>query len=80
MLIAAAAGLLLLAAFVTIERRSRDPLLPPQLLANQVLSKIFNRIRDPGFSGPTAGHQRCGPKTQAPDVSSTPGAHRLRRF
>lgn len=37
-LAAAAAGLLLLGAFITIERRSRDPLVPPQLLANRVLT------------------------------------------
>jgi EmrB/QacA subfamily drug resistance transporter len=34
---AAAAGVLLLAAFVAIERRSRDPLVPPRLLANRHL-------------------------------------------
>ena len=34
----AAAGLGLLAAFVGIERRSRDPLLPPRLLANRNLA------------------------------------------
>lgn len=34
----AAIGSLLLAAFVIIERRSRDPLLPPRLLANRNLS------------------------------------------
>jgi EmrB/QacA subfamily drug resistance transporter len=36
-LVSAGAGLLALAAFVTIERRSRDPLVPPQLLANRNL-------------------------------------------
>src|SRR3954471_1297565 len=35
---AAAAGLLLLAAFVAVERRSPDPLVPPKLLANRVLT------------------------------------------
>jgi MFS family permease len=34
----AAAGLLLLAAFAAIERRSPDPLVPPKLLANRVLT------------------------------------------
>jgi EmrB/QacA subfamily drug resistance transporter len=34
----AAAGVLLLAAFVLIERRSRDPLVPPRLLANRNLA------------------------------------------
>jgi MFS family permease len=34
---AAAAGLLLLVAFVAVERRSPDPLVPPKLLANRVL-------------------------------------------
>jgi MFS family permease len=33
----AAAGLLLLAAFAAVERRSPDPLVPPKLLANRVL-------------------------------------------
>ncbi len=37
-LAAAAAGSVLLAAFVIIERRSPDPLLPPRLLANRNLS------------------------------------------
>lgn len=36
-LISAGAGLLLLAALVIIERRSRDPLVPPRLLANRNL-------------------------------------------
>jgi len=36
-LVAEAAGLLLLGVFTMIEQRSRDPLLPPQLLANRVL-------------------------------------------
>jgi EmrB/QacA subfamily drug resistance transporter len=35
---AAGAGLLLLVAFAAIERRSRDPLLPPRLLANRNLA------------------------------------------
>src|SRR5215475_13270534 len=35
--VALAVGLVLLAAFVLIERRSRDPLVPPRLLANPVL-------------------------------------------
>ena len=35
---AATAGVLLLAAFALIERRSRDPLLPPRLLANRNLA------------------------------------------
>jgi MFS family permease len=35
--VALAVGLVLLAAFVVIERRSRDPLVPPRLLANPVL-------------------------------------------
>src|SRR5262245_49930100 len=34
---AAAVGLLLLGVFTVVERRSRDPLLPPELLANRVL-------------------------------------------
>jgi MFS family permease len=34
----AAAGLLLLVAFVAVERRSPDPLVPPKLLANRVLN------------------------------------------
>lgn len=38
-LAAAAAGLVLLSAFAVIERRSRDPLMPPHLLANRVLTK-----------------------------------------
>jgi MFS family permease len=37
-LAAAVAGLTLLAAFAVIERRSRDPLMPPRLLANRVLT------------------------------------------
>jgi MFS family permease len=37
-LASAAAGLLLLAALVLIERRSRDPLVPPRLLANRNLA------------------------------------------
>jgi EmrB/QacA subfamily drug resistance transporter len=37
-LVAVAAGLLLLAAFTLIERRSRDPLIPPRLLANRALT------------------------------------------
>ncbi len=37
-LAAAIAGLLLLVVFTVIERRSRDPLLPPRLLANRVLT------------------------------------------
>ena len=37
-LVAAAAGLLLLGVFTFIERRSRDPLVPPRLLANRVLT------------------------------------------
>ncbi len=37
-LASAAAGLLLLGAFVPLERRSRDPLLPPRLLANSNLA------------------------------------------
>jgi MFS family permease len=36
-LVAAAAGLVLLAFFILIERRSHDPLVPPRLLANSVL-------------------------------------------
>jgi MFS family permease len=35
---ALAAGLLLFAVFVMVERRGRDPLLPPRLLANRALS------------------------------------------
>jgi MFS family permease len=35
---AAAAGLLLLAAFAVVERRSRDPLVPPRLLGNRILT------------------------------------------
>jgi hypothetical protein len=35
--VAAAAGLVLLALFILIERRSRDPLVPARLLANPVL-------------------------------------------
>ena len=34
----ASASLLLLAAFAAIERRSRDPLVPPRLLANRNLA------------------------------------------
>jgi EmrB/QacA subfamily drug resistance transporter len=34
----AAAGVLLLGAFAAIERRSRDPLMPPRLLANRTLT------------------------------------------
>ena len=37
-LIATAAGLLLLGVFVVVERRSRDPLVPPGLLANHAVS------------------------------------------
>ena len=37
-LVAAAAGLVLLALFILIERRSRDPLVPASLLANRVLT------------------------------------------
>jgi MFS family permease len=37
-LVAAAAGLVLLALFILIERRSRDPLVPARLLANRVLT------------------------------------------
>jgi len=37
-LIAATAGLLLLALFGVVERRSRDPLMPPRLLANRLLT------------------------------------------
>jgi EmrB/QacA subfamily drug resistance transporter len=37
-LLAAAAGVLLLGLFVFVERRSSDPLLPPRLLANGVLA------------------------------------------
>jgi MFS family permease len=37
-LFAAIAGLLLLASFVVIEQRSRDPLLPPRLLASHALA------------------------------------------
>jgi EmrB/QacA subfamily drug resistance transporter len=37
-LLSAAAGLLSLAAFTVIERRSRDPLVPPRLLANRNLA------------------------------------------
>jgi MFS family permease len=37
-LAAAVAGLVLLSAFAVIERRSRDPLMPPRLLTNRVLT------------------------------------------
>ena len=37
-LAAAAAGVMLLGVFVVIERRSRDPLMPPRLLANRSLT------------------------------------------
>jgi predicted MFS family arabinose efflux permease len=37
-LVASASGLLLLGVFIAIERRSSDPLVPPQLLANRVLT------------------------------------------
>jgi MFS family permease len=37
-LAAALGGLVLLGAFAVIERRSRDPLMPPRLLANRILS------------------------------------------
>jgi MFS family permease len=36
--LAATAGLLLLGAFAVVERRSRDPLVPPRLLANRALT------------------------------------------
>ena len=38
-LTAAVAGIVLLSAFAVIERRSRDPLMPPHLLANRVLTR-----------------------------------------
>jgi MFS family permease len=37
-LASAAAGLLLLGVFIIVEQRSRDPLVPPRLLANRVLT------------------------------------------
>jgi EmrB/QacA subfamily drug resistance transporter len=37
-LVSAAAGLLLLGVFIIVERRSRDPLVPPRLLANGALT------------------------------------------
>src|SRR5204862_2443708 len=36
-MVALAMGLVLLAAFIFVERRSRDPLLPSRLLANRIL-------------------------------------------
>lgn len=40
-LTAAVAGVVLLGAFAVIERRSRDPLMPPRLLANRVLTRAM---------------------------------------
>ena len=67
---APSASLLLLAAFAVIERRSRDPLVPPRLLANRNLATAV------GDRVPVLGDLRLG--AVLPDAL-LPGRARLRR-
>ena len=66
----AAAGVLALAAFALIESRSRDPLLPPRLVANRNLSTAV------GHRVLVLGHVRVGPLLPDPVF---PGRPRVRR-